>query len=54
MGFSVARSNALFRGSSETIYIAGSPKGNYTGAIVFYRKGTPMKCRPSYYNSRNH
>uniref|UniRef100_F6XNC0 Uncharacterized protein n=1 Tax=Ciona intestinalis TaxID=7719 RepID=F6XNC0_CIOIN len=36
LGFSVASSNAIKPG--ETTYVAGAPRGNYTGAIVMYRK----------------
>jgi len=39
MGFSVAASNAMFPGSTEVTYIAGSPRGNHTGAVILYRRG---------------
>nr|XP_039248574.1 integrin alpha-6-like [Styela clava] len=40
MGLSVATSNAINPGSNEVFYAAGAPRGNHTGAVVFFRKNT--------------
>lgn len=39
MGFSVAMSDSILPNSNEIFYIAGAPRGNNSGAVVFLRKG---------------